>query len=312
MSSLVRFRMDFEIEIISVDRKTGVFRFVLKPNPLRYEWLEEEGERMLRDKLDNLIIPESVLEESLQFKKGTPIYFQAPQISSAKEYIASRGEAISRMLDGQEPAASLEDKSGDFLESLAVDELGFVILSLDMVGSTQLASSIEPKPYARVICTLLYELSKIIPKFYGHVLKYTGDGLIAYFPEPSFITKNDLAIDCALTLRALVYQQFNGLLRERAVPEIGLRIGMESGEAFVVTVGSDETKRHKDIVGEVISLAAKIEQLADPGAIYLGDTMERNLHTLWRAKTEPVQLGEEWTYTDRRGKPYLVHRVRES
>ena len=32
-------------------------------------------------------------------------------------------------------------------------------------------------------------MSEIIPKFHGHVLKYTGDGLIGYFPEPSFITK---------------------------------------------------------------------------------------------------------------------------
>jgi len=52
---------------------------------------------------------------------------------------------------------------------------------------------------ARVIPIALFEFSLAIPAFHGHVLKYTGDGLIAYFAEPSFLTKNDLALDCALT-----------------------------------------------------------------------------------------------------------------
>jgi class 3 adenylate cyclase len=300
------------MEVVSMNEETGEFEIILRPNPERYEWRQVDGERALYDKLDNTIMPESVLAESLKFAQGTPMYYQPPRIDNARDYIKSRIPTIAAMLDGEMPPATFEDKSEAFLQSLSQNRLGFVIMSLDMVGSTQLASATEPEVYAQLVVSLLYELSEVIPKFHGHVLKYTGDGFIAYFPEPSFITKNDLAIDCALMLRALVYEAFNPLLEQRSLPAVGIRIGMEAGEAYVVTMGSPETKQHKDIIGAVISLAAKIEKQADPGGIYFGNTMEQNLHTSLRAICEPAPLGENWKYMDGEGNPYRVHRVRVS
>jgi class 3 adenylate cyclase len=153
-------------------------------------------------------------------------------------------------------------------------------------------------------------MSEIIPEFHGHVLKYTGDGLIAYFPEPSFITKNDLAIDCALTVKRLVYDGLNPILESEGYPRLDIRIGLDSGEAVIITVGSQKTKRHKDIIGTVVSIAAKIQSLGRPGDILLGDVTERNLHTMWREICEEVELGEGWPYKTKDGKPYKVHRVK--
>jgi adenylate cyclase len=133
--------------------------------------------------------------------------------------------------------------------------------------------------------------------------------LIAYFPEPSFITKNDLAIDCALTLRGLIHRVLNPILADRGFPTIGIRIGLDAGEAYIETIGSPETKQHKDIIGAVVSLAAKIQAQAKPGEIYLGDTVVRNLHTMWRQICEPVELGKNWNYTGLEGDVYQVHKV---
>jgi class 3 adenylate cyclase len=168
---------------------------------------------------------------------------------------------------------------------------------------------LAPEIYKTVISTTLYELSEIVPKFHGHVLKYTGDGLIAYFPEPSFILKNDLAIVCALTLRILVYEALNPILIKRGFPSIGIRIGLDAGEAYVVTIGSPETKQHKDIIGVVVNLASKIQSKASPGEIYLGDTVLRHLHTMWRQICEPVDLDKKWEYRDLRGVIYKIHKI---
>jgi class 3 adenylate cyclase len=124
------------------------------------------------------------------------------------------------------------------------------------------------------------------------------------------MTKNDLAIDCALTLRGLVYRVLNPILEERGFPTIGVRIGLDAGEAYIETIGSPATKQHKDIIGSVVSLAVKIQAQAEPGGIFLGDAIECSLHTAWRQITEPVQLGEEWNYGNSEGKVYQVHRVR--
>jgi class 3 adenylate cyclase len=217
---------------------------------------------------------------------------------------------IQDRLKGKEKPATCKDKSKTFLESLAQDKLGFVIMCVDIVGSTKLSMNLEPEKYSRLISTILYEMSEIIPKFYGHVLKYTGDGLIGYFPEPSFISKNDLAIDCALKIRQLVYSLLNPILKENGYPNIDIRIGLDSGDAYVTTIGSLATKRQKDIIGTVVNLAAKIQSLGKPGDILLGNVTERNLHTMWRQICEEIIIRKDWVYKDRKGKPYKVYKVK--
>jgi adenylate cyclase len=218
--------------------------------------------------------------------------------------------AIVQRLEGNEEAPGFEDKSEQFLESLACDRLEFVIASVDVVGSTRLATTLAQEKYARLISTVLSELGEIIPKFHGYVLKYTGDGLIAYFPSPSFITMNDLALDCVLTMRGLVHNGINPLLEQRNYPVIDIRMGIDSGEAYVVTVGSPETKKHMDVIGGVVSLACKIQGLAKPGEICMGETTERNLHVAWRQLCEPVDCGPNWSYKERDGNFYRVFRFK--
>ena len=305
-----RFRMDFVQKIVSVDEKSRRFTAILEPDPHRYEWKEREGERYLYDKFDDVYFPEQAYFESFKQIIGKPVYFQPQKIDDAEAYIKSRRPLITDMLEGHEHPPTFEDKSEEFLQSLFVNKLAFVIISVDIVGSTKLATATDLKTYARLISTVLYELSEIIPKFHGHVLKYTGDGLIAYFPEPSFITKNDLAIDCALTLRGVIYKALNPIFEEGGFPTIDIRIGLDAGEAYVETIGSPETKQHKDIIGAVVSLAAKIQARAKPGEIYLGDTTERNLHTMWRQICESVDLGKDWDYRDLDGNVYKVYRVK--
>jgi len=305
-----RFRFDFIQEVISIDEKSRKILLKLEPDPRRYEWKVINGKRELYDKFDNVYFTEEFVFDSYKQLEGMPIYFERPDIENAKEYIESRRSHISAMLEGDRSKPTFKDKSEEFLESLTEYKLAFVIISLDIVGSTKLATETDSRIYARIITTILYELSEIIPKFRGHVLKYTGDGLIAYFPEPSFIRKNDLAIDCALTLRGLVYDGLNPILRKKGYPTLDIRIGLDSGEAYIEIIGSPETKQHKDIIGKVVSLAAKIQAQAKPGEIYLGDITERNLHISWRQICEPVDLKEDWSYKDSEGNPYKIHRLR--
>jgi len=304
------FRMDFVQEVISMDDDKKTITMRLIPNPKRYEWKTIDGEQYLYDKLDNFYIRKKAFADFAKQLTGKPIYFQPQEIGNAEQYVQNRIPLIRERLIGNNEAAVFEDKSEAFLQSLAEDRLGFVIMCVDLAGSTKLSTSLEPQKYAKLISVLLYEMSEIIPKFHGHVLKYTGDGLIAYFPEPSFITKNDLAMDCALTTKELVYYGINPVLEEKGYPRINIRIGLDSGDAYIITVGSPATKQHKDIIGSVVSLAAKIQSLGTPGDILLGDITERNLHTMWREICEEIKLKEDWQYKGEDGKPYKVHKVK--
>ncbi len=284
----MRQRMDWVIAKFESEEGSGRIGFVMEPDPRRYEWIEREGEQMLFDRLERVLIPQRLLEEMAAQMDGPPLYYQPPGIKDALEYVDSRRSAIAQLLKkGATTAEAGQDPSALTLEQLAGDELGFAILSIDMVASTALAAAVEPGDYARILSTYLYEVSRLIPLFRGQVLKYTGDGLVAYFPEPSFNSMNDLAVDCALTIQLLLRDALRPALRDQGLREIEARIGIDSGEAMVMLVGSPTTKRHADIIGHVVNLAAKVQSAAAPGGVCLGEAAVSALHVSWRQRISP-------------------------
>ena len=306
-----RFRMDFHVQILETDEESGLMKFALRPDPDRYEWIEDgQGGRALLDRFDGNIIPEHVIAEAARNMAGMPTTFAPPLINDALAYVDSRGEVIEGMLAGEGPAPDLADPSADLLTELADLDLDFAIISVDLVGSTKLATSIARPDYVRLVQTLQWELAEVAPLFHGHVLKYTGDGVIVFIPGPSSNQQNDLAIDCALTMRGVVYRALNPALKRAGLPTVQIRIGIDAGEASVVVLGSPATKRHADIIGDVVSLACKIERSARAGDIQVGGIAARAMHVHWREILELAPVPARWSYTDEWGEPYPVYRVR--
>jgi class 3 adenylate cyclase len=302
-------RIDFAIRRLEATSDDGALEFALVPDPERYEWVEKDGERLLWDPVDRTYIPENVLAQMAEQIAGTPISFAPPLIDDASAYIASRREPIQEALRGDQGDMGTSDVSGEFLEELAGDRLNFAIISCDLVSSTALAGATDPDDYVRLINVLSTELGAIVPLFHGHVLKHTGDGLIAYIPGPSKNTQNDLAMDCALTMRGLVYGALNPALQAADMPTIDVRLGIDSGEAAVTVLGSVQTKRHADIIGEVISLACKVEAAGEPGTLQVGGVAARAMHTQWRQLLTEVDPPQGWSYTDEDGQPYPIYRA---
>lgn len=304
-----RFRFDFKISEVSLDEKNNIVKFKFEFDPRRYEWKNIGGELFLHDKLDNFYISRETISKSFEQIKDMPGYFQPSLLGNADVYILSRIDHIRKELSGSFPVPTFEDKSESFLESLKNDKLEFVILALDLVKSTDLSIGLDSAKYNVLISSLLIEIGNVIPQFRGHILKYTGDGMIAYFPAPSFITKNDLAIDCAITLKKLVYNGFNSILPSMQFPKIDIRIGIDSGEASILTIGSPDTKQHKDIIGSVVNLASKLQGIATKGSIFIGQTTFENLYTDWRLVCEEVNNPSGWEYKTKEGVLYGVFKV---
>ena len=134
--------MDFDIRILSTDEATRTIQFELVPDPRRYEWRELDGGECLYDKFDKMFIPKEVFKKLVSQMKDVPLYFQPRKLDDALDYIESRREAISRLLAGEADAPQLSQPSLDFLQTLDLAELSFVILVVDIVGSTLLATTI--------------------------------------------------------------------------------------------------------------------------------------------------------------------------
>ncbi len=302
------FRMDFVLEGLSTDDATRTFSARLRLDPRRYEEREVNGEAFYYDRLDDIYISRQEVAEMIQKVPGLPFSFSSQKVGDASEYIRTRKPNILASLKGGASPAPAIQQTNEFLATVKVDTLAFAVLSLDVVGSTKLAMTLPPDEYAGIMRTLLFELSALVPLFHGQVLSYGGDGLIAYFPAPSFINKNDLAIDCAATMRKLVYEGLNPVLAECGSTPIDIRIGVDAGEAAVVVVGSAPAKQQADLLGSAINLACKIQSVAPAGTIAVGNVAFKNIHTGWRLQCVPMDVGPAWEYTDPfTGKPYPVY-----
>ncbi|MCX6570519.1 MAG: adenylate/guanylate cyclase domain-containing protein [Candidatus Aminicenantes bacterium] len=311
MKTFFNNRIDFVFDVEKNDEESGLCQFKIRLHPDRYEWKILNGETRLYDKLDNAVFPKNIMEQIRDFINKTPLCIELPDgdVQDIDKYVISRLDPIRERALGKIQEQKYSDKSNEFLESLKDNELEFAIISIDIVSSTALAQKLVRDTYSKVIDTFLYEMSAIVPKHHGHILKYQGDGFIAYFPSPSFIVKNDFAFDCAMLMRKILIHGINPVFMELGLPIIGIRIGIESGAASILTIGNEATKRHVDIIGEVVNLAIKIQACADPNGICVGDIAFRNLYTPRRLMCRQIVPSKGWSYVDPKGEPYKVFMV---
>lgn len=310
----MEFRLDFLIEVLSSDKESGTIKIALKPDPRRYEPKEIDGKKYLLDKFDNFLFEEEMLyKEMARQLEGMPINLQKQEIGDIDEYLKERIPEIDANIDAStaQPYEYI-DKSEEFLASHEDSSLEFAIVSIDIAASTKLAISIAHEQYVKIVKTYLNEMSRLIPKFHGYVLKYTGDGVLAYFPAPSLIRMNDLALDCSLCIRRLVYNCLNPMFAKHNLPQINIRIGIESGEASIVELGSLLSKSQKDIIGSVINIATKVQSAGEPTNILLGHSAVKLLHRMYREGIEEFETKSDWPYKTSEKEKYKVYKVKDS
>ncbi len=128
------------------------------------------------------------------------------------------------------------------------------MLFVDLVGSTQLVATRDPEVVRRRVTHFFEQASQAVRRHGGIVEKFAGDAVMAAFGIPATHEDDaERAVRCALAIRD-------------SVVELGLdvRIGIESGE--VVTEGSESTFA----TGEAVSVAARLQQCAEPQEIVMG------------------------------------------
>jgi class 3 adenylate cyclase len=296
-------------EVVSYDPKTHIAKFALIPSPERYEEKEYDGRKFYYDKFDNLLYPQDeLLQQIANQLPGLPIHSSLPTIGNLDAYVKKRIPYIKKFFEDRKSAYRAVDKSQDFLRKLQSSELKFVILCIDLVGSTKMSQSIDAKQYGRIIQAYTREMDALVLPYHGYVLKHVGDGLIAYFPEPNFLGMNDNAVDCAYAMRKVVLEAINPVLAQRGLPILRIRIGIDSGEALVLTMGAPSVKQEKDIIGETVNLAAKIQSQAPENGVVIGGTTAMNLHFTRRRLFEKYE-SSSWNYKTASGSSYPLYRL---
>jgi class 3 adenylate cyclase/tetratricopeptide (TPR) repeat protein len=142
------------------------------------------------------------------------------------------------------------------------------VLFADVVGSMRLAEQTDPESWRGILDRFFAIVSEGIHRFEGTVDKFTGDGAMALFGAP--IAHEDharRACLAALHLHDELGEYANELRRTEGL-NFSIRIGLNSGEVIVGTIG-DDLKLEYTAIGHTVGLAQRMESLAEPGKAYL-------------------------------------------
>ena len=126
------------------------------------------------------------------------------------------------------------------------------ILVADIVGYSRLASADEDRTLARVRGLRSDLIDPAIAAHHGRIVKRTGDGAIVEFR--SVVD----AVRCAIEVQSGMVERNAGLPPER---RIEFRVGIHLGDVVEEADG--------DLMGDGVNIAARLEGVAKPGAIWL-------------------------------------------
>ena len=147
------------------------------------------------------------------------------------------------------------------------------VLFADLKGSMELLADRDPEEARQLIDPVLERMMEAVHRYEGTVNQVMGDGIMALFGAPLALEDHAVrACYAALRMQASLATLQGQLLRSQGV-SIQVRIGLNSGEVVVRSIGSD---LHMDYtaVGQTTHLAARMEQIARPGAILVtADTL---------------------------------------
>jgi class 3 adenylate cyclase len=142
------------------------------------------------------------------------------------------------------------------------------VLFADLKGSIELLADRDPEEARKLLDPVLELMMEAVHHYEGTVNQVMGDGIMALFGAP--LAHEDHAVRAcyaALRMQDSVKQYAEGVRRDRGAT-IGIRVGLNSGEVVVRSIGSD-LRMDYSAIGQTTHLAARMEQLADPGAIFL-------------------------------------------
>ena len=165
------------------------------------------------------------------------------------------------------------DSSEKFLRKNVFEQINMAVLYVDIVGSTKMSMTLSPDKLSILISSFSQEMSYVIEQFHGYVLKFVGDAVIGYFVEnkTSQIPAAYNAVACAESMIKVVKEGINPILVENAgISEISVKIGIDFGKNVVVRYGADEKKADVDLLGPAMNVASKIQNLAKPNQIIVG------------------------------------------
>jgi class 3 adenylate cyclase/predicted ATPase len=235
------------------------------------EWLGSLGlseyeQRFADHSIDDVSILRDLTDQDFK-EVGIPLGHRRKMLRAIAEL---SGAAVSP--SAPQPAPAPEPKSQDTAERRQL-----TVMFCDLVGSTALSTQLDPEDLRSIIGAYHRCCTELVERNGGFVAKYMGDGILAYFGYPR-ASEHDAegAVRAGLALVDAVPK-----LATKAQSPLQVRIGIGTGLVVVGDLIGTGAAQEQAVVGETPNLAARLQALAESGAVVIGPTTRRLLGNLF-------------------------------
>ena len=178
------------------------------------------------------------------------------------------------------------------------------VLFADIRGFTRISEHAPPERIVGLLNKYFSAMTDIIFAHGGTLDKYLGDGLMALFGAPTATAEDaNNALNAAVAMQRRMLG-INQELQEAGYPELGIGIGLHTGEVTVGYIGSERRSEYTAI-GDTVNTASRLQGNANAGQILITDATAKAAHSRYKLtvrepimvknRTQPVLLWEvDW------------------
>lgn len=192
--------------------------------------------------------------------------------------IGDLARSFNSMVDGLQKSEEIKEKFGQYVDPRVVSGLiGDPNMELvngekkivsvyfsDLVNFAGISERFTPSGLVKLMNRYLTLMSRPITENQGLIDKYIGDAIMAFWTAPFCTdgTQAELAVQAALADMELLDElqaelpELMGLRKD--IPQLGMRIGIATGEALVGSIGSETTKNYT-VMGDTVNLGSRLE-----------------------------------------------------
>src|SRR5215472_9904963 len=162
------------------------------------------------------------------------------------------------------------------------------VLFCDLVGSTEIVALLDPEDWRETVAAYHRAAAEAVARYGGHVAKYLGDGVMAFFGYPE---AHDNDAERAARAGLEMLDAIAKLGDQAGHPKLTARVGIDSGG---VVVGAGAGKE-ADVFGEAPNIAARVQAAAEPGTVLITDAVQRLVSGLFvvESRGAPMLKGIE-------------------
>jgi class 3 adenylate cyclase/tetratricopeptide (TPR) repeat protein len=150
------------------------------------------------------------------------------------------------------------------------------VMFCDLVGSTALSARLDPEDLRELLRVYFARVDDVAGRHGGFVAKYLGDGALIYFGYPqAHEDDTERAVRAGLALVDSVSEL------TAAGERLSARVGIATGLVVIGDLVGVGEAREREIAGETPNLAARLQGLAENGAVVIAETTRRILGDLF-------------------------------